>query len=243
MFLIWLSCQESFVLFLLALMLSLLVKLCIKEQVWAGNSKESEKCILGRANEGWRESFLPSEVLTSVPLHWSLLPGTSDLSDHFASVICKEIWAPALPLASLERSCCLLPVFPFSPVEETINHWWVLYLNDSAAPPMGEPGCNQVTGGNNSCSLVPFQQQQSMQKHCGLVDWTGNPGSLFSKPHGAALSLLCFWRSIWHLAAVGLSLCCPRIKINEYAVRVSLYSIYSCIIKNSMLYKYIINNI
>lgn len=52
MFLIWLSCQESFVLFLLALMLSLLVKLCIKEQVWAGNSKESEKCILGRANEG-----------------------------------------------------------------------------------------------------------------------------------------------------------------------------------------------
>lgn len=100
---------------------------------------------------------------------------------------------PAACLAT-GRSCRLLAAaFSFPPVEETINHWWVLYLNDSAAPSPREPGCedSRVIWGNNSLPFVPCLWQQSVQKPCGLVDWTWNPGSLFSKLHSGVASLPC----------------------------------------------------
>lgn len=111
----------------------------------------------------------------------------------------KVIWVLALALASLlGEDTPLSAAFSFPPVEETINHWWVLYLYYCAAPPPREPGCTNPESlrGGNFRSLVPWQQQQSVQKPHGLVDGTRNPESLFYKPHGAAASLPCFWRSM-----------------------------------------------
>lgn len=74
---------------------------------------------------------------------------------HASKCLCIDWYSPA-PACWLQsdlsagpdaclttgRSCCLSAASSFSPVEETVNHWWVLYLNDSAAPPPREPGCN-----------------------------------------------------------------------------------------------------
>lgn len=130
---------------------------------------------------------------------------------------CKVIWVLVLPLVSLHGEpavCQELFLFLSKRNPKSLMRPSPKWLCSSFTkrPRLQQP---RVIGGSNSCSLVLCQQQQSVQKPCGLVNWSWNPGSLFSKPCGAAVSLPWCWENVWHLDTVGLSLCCTRINVNQ----------------------------